>query len=232
MSLDKDWKPPVARRPLHFILVADCSGSMDGEKIQSLNQVVRDVIPAMVAANNENAFAEVLVRVLCFSSGAFWRVSTPTSIMNFHWEDLSADGVTDLGAALDLLAADLTTANLGRRNRPPILVLLSDGGPTDDWESALQRFNATEWGKPGRTVRVAIAIGVDADEGVLARFTGSPGTVFLVRNARQLTDVIQWVSITLPLGVSNGSVMPEATGTIAGTPLPVVTQAGDEDEPW
>ena len=27
----------IARRPLHFIILADCSGGMKGEKIQALN---------------------------------------------------------------------------------------------------------------------------------------------------------------------------------------------------
>jgi hypothetical protein len=28
----------VARRPLHFIVMADCSGSMKGEKMQALSR--------------------------------------------------------------------------------------------------------------------------------------------------------------------------------------------------
>jgi hypothetical protein len=31
----------VARRPLHFIVMADCSGSMKGEKMQALSYALR-----------------------------------------------------------------------------------------------------------------------------------------------------------------------------------------------
>src|SRR5947209_4904366 len=58
----------MAARPLHFFWIADCSGSMAGDKIQSLNTAIREAIPEMrrVAANNPNA--QVLVRAIKFSS--------------------------------------------------------------------------------------------------------------------------------------------------------------------
>ena len=37
----------MASRPLHFIWIVDCSGSMMGEKIQSLNYAIRQTIPDM-----------------------------------------------------------------------------------------------------------------------------------------------------------------------------------------
>ncbi|MEZ4834079.1 MAG: hypothetical protein R2873_19210 [Caldilineaceae bacterium] len=38
----------LASRPLHFIWIADCSGSMGhGGKIQALNNAIREVIPHM-----------------------------------------------------------------------------------------------------------------------------------------------------------------------------------------
>ena len=53
---------------------------------------------------------------------------------------------------------------MGRRALPPVIVLLSDGTPTDSWEQELNTFNSTGWGHPGRTVRIAIAIGHDANK--------------------------------------------------------------------
>ena len=47
----------LAARPLQFIWIADCSGSMEGKKIESLNFGIREAIPAMrdVADENPNA---------------------------------------------------------------------------------------------------------------------------------------------------------------------------------
>ena len=82
---------PLARRPLHFIWIADCSGSMGyGGKIQSLNNAIREALPHMQDAAAENPNAEVMVRAV--------------QVEQFHWEDLEANGVTDMGKTLQLVA--------------------------------------------------------------------------------------------------------------------------------
>jgi len=39
----------ISRRPLHFIILADCSASMRGEKIQALNYAIADMMPHLAA---------------------------------------------------------------------------------------------------------------------------------------------------------------------------------------
>ncbi len=46
----------VARRPLHFIVMADCSGSMKGEKMQALNYALRSMLPHLVASEPLDRF--------------------------------------------------------------------------------------------------------------------------------------------------------------------------------
>ena len=98
----------LATRPLHFIWIADCSGSMavDG-KIQSLNTAIKEAIPHMQDVADENPNAQVLVRAVKFSDGAQWHVSQPTDIADFRWEDLEAGGVTAMGMALGIVAEQL-----------------------------------------------------------------------------------------------------------------------------
>ncbi len=79
---------PLARRPLHFIWIADCSSSMYGDKIQALNNAIREALPAMQDAAKENPNAEVMVRVVTFSSGASWHVASPVPVEQFSWDDL------------------------------------------------------------------------------------------------------------------------------------------------
>ena len=48
----------MASRPLHFIWMVDCSGSMAADgKVQSLNSAIREALPHMadVARENPNA---------------------------------------------------------------------------------------------------------------------------------------------------------------------------------
>jgi len=138
----------MATRPLHFVWIADCSGSMgvDG-KIQALNTAIKEAIPNMQSVADENPNAQVLVRAIKFSSGAQWHVSQPTDIADFKWTDLTADGVTDMGKALQMVAEQLKIPPMTDRALPPVLVLISDGQPTDDYASGIKAVMDQPWGK-------------------------------------------------------------------------------------
>ena len=100
----------LASRPLHFIWVVDCSGSMYGEKIGTVNHAIQSTIPEMADAAKDNPNAQLLVRTLKFSTGASWVTTAPVRIEDFAWDDLDAGGVTDLGKAFEMLAAQLKLA--------------------------------------------------------------------------------------------------------------------------
>ena len=183
----------LSSRPLHIIWVADCSGSMQGDKIGQLNFAIREAIPHMRTVADENPNAEVLVRAIKFSSGAQWHVGTPTPIDQFQWTDLSTSGVTDMGKALKMVAEELKMPPMSDRALPPVLVLISDGQPTDNFEEGLQSIMALPWGK--KAVRVAIGIGHDADTDVLEAFIGNKEIpVLQANNPEQLVKYIKWVS--------------------------------------
>ena len=182
----------LSSRPLHFFWVVDCSGSMYGEKIGAVNNAIQSVIPEMVEAAYDNPNAVLLVRTLAFSSGATWITPTPVPIEQFAWDDLDAGGITDMGEAFDLLAAQLTIPPMSDRALPPVIVLLSDGQPTDDYHHALENLLSLPWGK--KSVRIAIAIGQDADYEVLREFTGNRELVLQANNAEMLTKMIKWAS--------------------------------------
>jgi len=195
----------LATRPLHFILLADCSGSMniDG-KIQALNNAIREAIPHMQAIANENPNAEILVRAIKFSDGAAWHISQPTPIEKFEWVDLTSGGLTDMGEALSLLSEQLKIPPMSDRALPPVLVLISDGLPTDDINNGLKTLMALPWGK--KSVRIAIAVGEDADQEILQRFIDNPHIKPLqANNADQLVKYIKWVSTVILKSASSPS---------------------------
>jgi len=194
---------PIASRPLHFIWMADCSGSMSADgKIQTLNIAVREALPAMQHAAQENPEVQVLTHVIAFSSGAHWLTPKPIPVEDFTWVDLSADGVTDLGKALSMVAAELEVHRMPSRAVPPVVVLLSDGQPTDEWEAGLARLMSEPWGQ--KAVRIAISIGRDADQDVLRAFVGhSEIPVLEAHNPDALTHYIRWVSTAVVSTVSS-----------------------------
>lgn len=161
----------LASRPLHFIYLCDCSGSMAAQgKMQALNQAIRQSLPGMARVARENPEARVLVRAVRFADRAHWHIATPTPVEALQWHDLQAGGVTAMGEALDLLAGQLASPPMEERALPPVLVLISDGQPTDDFETSLARLMRLPWAQ--KAVRLAIALGHDADLEVLQQFIG------------------------------------------------------------
>lgn len=183
----------MSSRPLHFIWITDCSGSMTGQKIQSLNYAIRNAIPSMRDVARENPNAKVLVRAIKFSSGAQWHIDDAVEVEKFEWKDLQAGGLTDLGTALSMVADQLKIPPMSERALPPVLVLLSDGQPTDDYKFALNQLLSLPWGK--KAVKIAIAIGEDADIDVLQSFIDDPERMPLqANNSDALVHFIKWAS--------------------------------------
>lgn len=204
----------LASRPLHFFWIVDCSGSMYGDKIATVNNAIQETIPMMQDAASENPNAQFYVRTLKFSSGATWVSSSPVPVNDFVWEDLEADGVTDMGKAFELISAQLGIPPMSDRALPPVIVLLSDGQPTDDYKKGLDMLLKQPWGK--KAVRVAISIGQDADDDVLTEFTGNRELVLQANNASDLTKMIKWAS-TLASMTSQPASRPELANNTNGS---------------
>lgn len=209
----------IASRPLYFFWLADCSGSMarDG-KIQALNNAAREALPHMREVAAGNPHARPLLRVMRFATRAEWVTPVAIAIDTFSWSELQAAGVTNLGAALELLARELQSPAMPQRALPPVLVLVSDGQPTDDFEAGLAALGAVPWG--AKAVRLGIAIGRDADHEVLARFIADPEVPILEANAPEaLVRQMRWAST---IGLASAS-SPTITTQLRGEVLTAET---------
>jgi uncharacterized protein YegL len=187
----------LATRPLHFIWILDCSGSMLARgKIYALNNAIRDAIPLLMTLSEKNPEAQVLVRAVKFSKGANWHIEEPTRVTELRWTDLAAERErTDMGKALELVASALRIPPMVQRALPPALVLASDGNPTDDFEGGLATLLAEFWGN--EAVRIPIAIGRDANRRRLAKFGSSPEFgVLSADNPEALLNQIRFASTT------------------------------------
>jgi uncharacterized protein YegL len=210
----------LASRPLHFIWICDCSGSMQADgKIQSLNNAIKEALPHMQKAADENPNAQVFVRAVKFSDGAQWHVAPPTPVADFRWTDLKAGGMTDMGKAIAMVAEQLRIPPMSERALPPILVLVSDGQPTDDYAAAARDLLELPWGK--RAVRIAVAIGEDADRDALRTFVANPELpVLQADNAETLVNYIKWASTAVLKAASAPASQSRTGGTLANVPLP------------
>jgi len=170
------------RRDVHFYWILDASRSMFGEKIQSLNYAVARSIPEMRKVAAKHPRANVLVRALRFATDARWVTQRPTPLSEFEWRDIQAEGETSMGLALSMVCDELdglaARVDKGERYFPPVLILVTDGHPTDErkvFEAALQRLLTHRLGESA--TRLAIAIGTDVGpDGMqcLRRFINNP----------------------------------------------------------
>ena len=176
---------------------------MYGEKIGTVKNAIQTCIPEMVSAAENNPNAQLLIRTLSFSTGATWLTTNPVLVEDYAWDDLDAYGVTDMGKAFELLAAQLSIPPMPARALPPVLVLLSDGQPTDDYKKGLDKLKTMPWFR--KAVRIAISIGQDADDEVLIDFTGNRELVLQANNATALTKMIKWASTTASMVSSPAS---------------------------
>lgn len=218
----------MANRPLHFFWLADCSGSMYGEKIEQLNYAIRNAIKPMqdVAADNPNA--QVMVRAIKFSTGAQWHIAQATPVEDFKWDNLTANGVTDMGLALQLAAEQLDVTQMPERCLPPVLVLVSDGQPTDDFNDGLNTLMNKPWGR--KSVRIGIGIGQDADLEVLQKFIGNPEIRPLqANNAEDLVKYIRWASTVVLQAASAPASQVKDQISSGVVPIPQAPPASDID---
>jgi len=222
---------PMSKRELQIFFIADCSGSMNEDgKMQSLNNAIKCAIPAMQDEAKQNSNANVYVRAIEFSSGAQWLIPQKTNIQDFKWTDLTAEGDADIGEAFNLVSDMLDESNMPRRMYPPVLILVTDGHPTDDYESALAKLQSQPWGI--KAARMGIAIGKDANIDVLEKFVDNPEIPVLnANNSEQLTVYLEW-SGTLALIASSPPSKPSKAGSKEGKSnvyIPALPYARDLD---
>lgn len=221
MSLTDYDLVPAARRVLNLFLLVDTSGSMAGEKIAAVNDAIRNTIPIVKDINDSNPDAEIKVSALTFNGAHQWTSPNPVEIDKFEWTDVIANGWTAMGAACYELNNKMSRTN-GFLNSPsgsyaPVVILLSDGAPTDDFDSGMKALLNNNWFK--HSTRVAIAIGNDACIDVLKTFTGNIELVLRVHNIDALKTAIKVAVVTSSMIASqSSSVSIAANGQTASNP--------------
>lgn len=213
----KDFTVAEAR-PLPVIVMADVSGSMavDG-KIEALNLALEDMVAGFRAESRLRA--EIQVALITFG-GESARVHLPLASAHKISEvsSLRAGGRTPMGSAFDKVQQLIEDKDLiPSRAYRPVLVLVSDGLPTDDWEQPFDGLCESERGQ--KTTRFAMAIGADADVEMLGRFANDPESpVFKAHEARDIHRFFR--AVTMSVTSRSRSTTPNSSASLVLADIP------------
>ena len=185
----------MRRLPVYLLL--DTSGSMSGEPIEAVKNGVQLMISSL--RQNPQAIETAFLSIITFDSTA-QQIIPLTDLASFQMVDIRASGVTALGDALKLVSqkidtevARTTTEQKG--DWKPLVFIMTDGVPTDDWQSGLNEFK-----KRKTSFTVACAAGSGADTKILKQITENVVSLDTA-DTQTIGKFFQWV--TASIGVSS-----------------------------
>lgn len=212
-----------AKKSMTIFFLIDVSGSMKGTKIGSLNSTMEELLPSLIGVGE--AATDVKIAVMKFSTGVEWVTPEPVRIEEYqYWNRLEAEGLTFMGDAFLELSTKLsrsTFLNAPSLSFAPVIFLLSDGSPNDDWKKGLETLRQNKWFQYG--LKIALGIGSEVNMEVLREFTGSDELAVQAKNADQLRELIKLLAVTSSqIGSRSLALVESGNGQVSET---VVAQA-------
>lgn len=163
------------QRYIPVILLLDVSGSMSGEKIDSLNRGVKLLLDVCADPKFEKPIKLAVITFGKNDHAELHQGMEKAATIRDNWQPMYAYGMTPLGEALTMARDMVDDSDYLPKDEyyKGYFVLASDGEPNDEWEGPLEALLNHK--RAGSYERNAIAIGDDADEVMLDRFK-TPGT--------------------------------------------------------
>ena len=185
-------------KPLPVILLLDTSGSMSiDNNIGTMNNAVREMLRDFKEASNSEASISVAIITFGKTTGVYLPL-TDAGEIDISKINMEPYGMTPMGDAISIAKGIIEDREqIPSRAYRPTVVLVSDGAPTDDWESALNNFMND--GRSAKCYRMAMGIGTgDSGEAydVLRRFVSNEEQVFDASNATEISQFFQYVTIS------------------------------------
>ncbi len=184
-------------RALPVIILADTSGSMSVKgKDEALNEAIQNMVSTFKQESARQA--EIHVGLITFGGeSAEMHLPLVKASEIEAMKPLDAFGRTPMGHAFELATEVLEDKEIiTSRDYRPVLILLSDGIPTDSWQAGLERLTNSERGQ--KASRFAMAIGAEANIDVLEAFNNDlEAPVFKGNEARDIHRFFRAVTMSV-----------------------------------
>ena len=193
-------------RALPVFILLDVSGSMSGEKIETVNVALKEMINSFKKIENPKGIIELCLMTF---GGSQVNVIKPLSkITDQDSYTLTASGNTPMGMAFEKVAEMIEDKNVvSSRAYTPTVVLISDGNPTDynavgksveeimSWESLGKIHSGT---RSSKATKFAMGIGGDVDVNILKAFINNNEIpVISAKDNNTISKFFEWVTMSV-----------------------------------
>lgn len=184
----------MRRLPVYLLL--DTSGSMTGEPIEAVKNGVQVLVSTL--RQDPYALETAYLSVITFDSVAK-QIVPLTELSMFQMPNIQASGTTVLGSALSTLAKVvekevIKTTPEQKGDWKPLVFIMTDGEPTDDWKRGLEEFKKQKFG-----MVVACAAGQKANTQKLKEITDVVVQLDTADSAT-IRAFFKWVSASISFG--------------------------------
>ena len=212
-------------RTLPVVLLLDTSGSMyENGKIATMNSAVNEMIEGFKSLDSTNA--QISVSIITFG-GVAQKFQDLKPANEVEAINMTANGNTPLGSALNIAKSMIEDKEvITSRAYRPVVVLVSDGMPNDNWEQPLEQFKSD--GRTSKCYRMAMGIGVSegsAEYQMLQKFIDKEERVFCASDARGIEKFFKYV--TMSVATRTKSQNPN----IIAKPADIIVDDEDDDAP-
>lgn len=193
----------IAKQRLNIIMLADCSKSMQGERISQVNQALRDIKNYLIELENENSNVDFYITVIPFSTEAsYLNNQLTTEIKEFEFNNIKAGGWSNLHLAYSKLTDILKKESQGGimpdfGGVAPIILLMTDGHPTKyPLKEEMRALKALPWYNVALKYGIAIDLKDARTYEVLREFVDGNGDVVECLDSKMLKNIIKIIVLT------------------------------------
>ena len=202
----------IAKQKINVILVVDTSKSMQGKRIEQVNNAIKDIKEYLIELQDENANIDFYLSILAFSTTAKWLTKREgENVNNIILPTIKTGGYSNIHLAYHELNEVMKKESQGGimpdyGGIAPIVLLLTDGHPSKgNIKEEIKLLQNKPWYNAALKYGIAIELNDERTNKVLKEFVNEDGDVINVVNQNKLKNIIKVIVLTASKVKSNAS---------------------------